>query len=206
MASERQTAAERRIAVLAAAITEFARSGYAGTSTEAIASRAGISQPYLFRLFGTKKDLFIATYDQVGKRIIDDLSNAAAGLDGEEALAAMGAAYVQLLQDPELLQVQMHGFAAATGDADIAAACRKTFQMLWQVVDERTDLPEEVVRQFFSSGMMISVMSAIDLLSVPERWAQSMCPAPEKGPAIAAVAHALRGTRDNPQPKTDVPA
>ena len=121
MASRRQTAAERRAAVLAAAITEFARAGYAGTSTEAIAARAGISQPYLFRLFGTKKDLFIATYDRVGERIVAAMTAAAEGLEGEEAIHAMGEAYVQLLQDPDLLQVQMHGFAAATGDADIAA-------------------------------------------------------------------------------------
>jgi len=70
MVSSRMTAHERRTSVLAAAITEFARSGYAGTSTEAVASRAGISQPYLFRLFGTKKDLFVATYELVSDRII----------------------------------------------------------------------------------------------------------------------------------------
>lgn len=186
MISSRQTAAERRVAVLTAAITEFARSGYSGTSTEAIAARAGISQPYLFRLFGTKKELFIATYGRVAERIIGELRAAGQGLEGEEALSAMGSAYVQLMQDPELLQVQMHGFAAATGDADIAAACRKTFEVLWHLVDERTDLPEEVVRQFFASGMMISVMSAIDLLSVPDRWAQSMCPVPEKAAAMTA--------------------
>ncbi len=178
--------------MLSAAITEFARSGYAGTSTEAIAARAGISQPYLFRLFGTKKGLFIATYDQVGERIIRAFKDAASGLEGEEALAAMGAAYIHLMQDPHLLQVQMHGFAAATGDADIAAACRKTFEVLWHLVDERTNLPAEVIRQFFSSGMMISVMSAIDLLSVPERWAQSMCPESEK---LAAATHARKARR-----------
>ena len=38
----------------------FAIGGYNGTSTEAIAREAGISQPYLFRLFRTKKELFIA--------------------------------------------------------------------------------------------------------------------------------------------------
>ncbi len=54
MVTSRQTADERRTAVLAAAISEFALNGFAGTSTEAIAARAGISQPYLFRLFGTK--------------------------------------------------------------------------------------------------------------------------------------------------------
>src|ERR1700733_13117828 len=134
MVPMRQSAEVRRASILQAAIVEFARSGYAGTSTEAIAARAGISQPYLFRLFGTKKELFIATYDQVGDRIIRELKNAGEGIDGEEALAAMGSAYVQLLQDPELLQVQMHGFAAATADPDIAASCRRTFEVrggLW---------------------------------------------------------------------------
>ena len=58
----RQSADVRRASILRAAIVEFARSGYAGTSTEAIAARAGISQPYLFRLFGTKKDLLLPKY------------------------------------------------------------------------------------------------------------------------------------------------
>ena len=131
MVSSRQTAAERRTTVLAAAVTEFARSGYDGTSTDAIAQRAGISQPYLFRLFGTKKDLFIATYDQVGARIVSELTNAAAGLRGEAAMQAMGDAYIDLLQDPELLQVQMHGFAAATSDEDIAARSRSSARRWW---------------------------------------------------------------------------
>jgi AcrR family transcriptional regulator len=191
MVSTRQTADERRTAVLAAAITEFARSGYAGTSTDAIASRAGISQPYLFRLFGTKKDLFIATYDLVGDRIIRELTKAAEGLDGEDALHAMGEAYLELMQDPDLLQVQMHGFAAACGDADIARSCRRTFEVLWHLIDEQLGLDEEAVRQFFSAGMMINVMTAIDLLSIPDHWAQSFCPPSEKSEALAAASRAL---------------
>jgi len=182
--------------VLAAAICEFARSGYAGTSTEAIAARAGISQPYLFRLFGTKKDLFIATYDLVGDRIIRELTAAGEGLHGDEALHAMGEAYLELMQDPDLLQVQMHGFAAATGDADIARSCRRTFEVLWHMVDERLDLDEEVVRQFFATGMMISVMSAIDLLSIPDHWAQSFCPQP-KLEGVAAAGRALEERRNS---------
>ena len=82
MVSTRQSADERRTAVLAAAITEFAHSGYAGTSTEAIARRAGISQPYLFRLFRTKKELFMATYDLVGTRIERAFASASDGLSG----------------------------------------------------------------------------------------------------------------------------
>src|ERR1022692_38643 len=137
MVPSRQTADERRTAVLAAAISEFARSGYAGTPTEAIARRAGISQPYLFRLFGTKKDLFVATYDLVGDRIVRELTSVSEGLEGEEALEAMGAAYLELMQDPERHHVQLHGFAAAPGDPDIARSCRRTFEVLQEMVVER---------------------------------------------------------------------
>ena len=195
MVSSRMTASERRTAVLAAAITEFARSGYAGTSTDAIANRAGISQPYLFRLFGTKKDLFIATYELVSDRIIAAMTRAGTGLEGEEAMSAMGEAYTELLQDPEVLQVELHGFAAAPGDADIAAACRQTFEVLWYLVHERTHLPDEEILRFFSMGMMMNVMSAIDLLSVHEHWAQSFCPMPDKIAAIRAASQAIRDQR-----------
>lgn len=207
MVSSRMSASERRTAVLAAAITEFARSGYAGTSTEAIATRAGISQPYLFRLFGTKKDLFVATYELVADRIIAAMTRAGLGLEGEEALSAMGEAYVELLQDPELLQVELHGFAAAPGDPEIAASCRRTFEVLWHLVYERTHLPDEELRRFFSMGMMLNVMSAIDLLSVPEHWAQSFCPTPEKITAIQAASQAIKEQRSAELAKsTEVPA
>jgi AcrR family transcriptional regulator len=192
MVSTRQTAAERRVAVLSAAVTEFAKSGYAGTSTDAIAARAGISQPYLFRLFGTKKDLFVATYELVGSRIVSELSRVIEGLDREEALHAMGTAYLQLMQDPEMLQVQMHGYAAATSDPDIAAACRKTFEVLWHLVKDKLELDPEMIQDFFANGMLISVMSAIDLLSVKEQWAQSICPGMEKFEAMNALSEARR--------------
>src|ERR1700683_4018599 len=142
----RQSADARRASILQAAIVEFARSGYAGTSTEAIASRAGISQPYIFRLFGTKKDLFIATYATVSAAIEDAFGAAADGLAGEDAMAAMGLAYLELLQDPDLLQVQLHAFAAAAADPDIAQACQDSFRRLWQLVTNYTDVTAEQMR------------------------------------------------------------
>jgi AcrR family transcriptional regulator len=169
----RQSADVRRASILRAAIVEFARSGYAGTSTEAIASRAGISQPYIFRLFGTKKDLFIATYDAVTAAIEDAFVAAADGLTGEDAMGAMGLAYLELLQDPDLLQVQLHGFAAAAADPDIARACQETFRRLWRLVRETTQVEGAELRDFFAQGMLCSVIAAIDLRSVAEPWAES---------------------------------
>jgi AcrR family transcriptional regulator len=163
----------RRSSILRAAIVEFGRSGYAGTSTEAIAKRAGISQPYIFRLFGTKKELFVATYDVVTARIEQAFEVAREGLEGEEAMTAMAMAYLELLEDPDLLQVQLHGFAAAAADEDIARACQETFRRLWRLVNESVDVTPERLREFFAQGMLCSVIAAIDLRSVDEGWAQS---------------------------------
>ncbi len=120
-----------------------------------------------------------------------ELTTASAGLHGEEALQAIGAAYVELMQDPELLQVQLHGFAAAPGDPDIARSCRRIFEVLAQVVTEQTDLSDDELREFFAMGMLINVMAAIDLLSLPDSWAQKLCPEPEKAQPIKRAAQAL---------------
>lgn len=76
------SAEDRRESAVRAAVTEFARSGYNGTSTEAIARRVGVSQPYLFRLFPNKQELFLAA----SERCLDDTRamflRAAEGLEG----------------------------------------------------------------------------------------------------------------------------
>jgi AcrR family transcriptional regulator len=97
----RQTADERREAVLSAATQEFAERGFHGASTEAIARAAGISQPYLFRLFGTKKSLYLATARTGMRVVIERMAAAAEGATGPAALHAMGEAYEELIRsDP----------------------------------------------------------------------------------------------------------
>jgi hypothetical protein len=90
-----------------------------------------------------------------------------------------------------MLQVQLHGFAAAPADPDIARSCRRTFEVLQDVFYERTHMTDDELREFFAMGMLINVMSAIDLLSVPEPWAQNLCQMPEKVQAIKAATQAL---------------
>src|ERR1700751_533696 len=95
----RLSAAERKDDVLDAALVEFAERGFEGTSTEDIARRAGISQPYLFRLFGTKKELFIATVGGCFRETLELFQRAAEGKRGDEALDAIGHAYREQRED-----------------------------------------------------------------------------------------------------------
>src|SRR4051794_27256149 len=97
--AERSTAAERRDEILDAALIEFAERGLHGTSTERIAKRAGISQPYIFRLFGTKKDLFIATVERCMEQMLAMFRTAAGGKVGGDALDAIADAYRDVLEN-----------------------------------------------------------------------------------------------------------
>ena len=67
----RMTADERREQIVAAARAEFAAHGYQAATTDAIARRAGVSQPYVVRLFGTKQALFLAVADSCFQQVHD---------------------------------------------------------------------------------------------------------------------------------------
>ncbi len=93
--TERRRDEERREQILEAAQADFAARGLVGGSTEASAKAVGISQPYVFRLFGTKKELFMATVERCMHGTLEMFRTASAGLKGEEALRAIGEAYVE---------------------------------------------------------------------------------------------------------------
>ena len=143
-------------------------------STEAIARDAGISQPYLFRLFGTKKDLFIAaTRDCMGQTLAA-FTAAAEGLSGPAALAAIGHRYTQLLGDRQMLKMQMQTYAAACNDADIQRAAREGYGALFEYVERVSGAGPDVVTSFFAQGMLINVITALELQSSGDPWATRM--------------------------------
>lgn len=171
---QRMPAAERRELVLDAAVAEFAMHGLEGTSTEDVARAAGISQPYLFRLFPTKKALFLELVERCFRRIEDTFTAAAGDRTGQEALMAMADSYERLLDDRTLLLLQMQIYAACA-DPEIRAAARGGFKRLWELTERLTGLPFQTVVDFFAVGMLINVAAAMDLPAVDERWT-SWCP------------------------------
>ena len=117
--SERKSKEERREEILDAALEVFADQGLHGASTEEIARRAGISQPYVFRLFGTKKELYVAGVARCFRQTLELMQKAAEGKRGQEALAAIGLAYGELLaSDRTYLRAQMQAYAASRGSRD----------------------------------------------------------------------------------------
>ena len=169
----RLSAAERREQIVAAAQEEFARLGLHGTSTEDIARRAGISQPYLFRLFGTKKELFLAAVAQCLRDTYDTFAAAVAGTQGEDALRAIGAAYNDMLADRTRLLGQMQAYAACD-DPEVCAEVRRGYGELVQLVERVSGASPEVVSTFFAKGMLLNVIAAMSLVDAEEPWARRL--------------------------------
>lgn len=174
-AGHRLSADERRAEVIEAAVRAFASGGLHGTSTEDIARLAGVSQPYLFRLFGTKKELFIAAVDRSFERIAAMFEDAAAHPlpnlpnDYNPVLGAIGHRYGSLLADQSLLRMQLHAFAASD-DPEIRDFVRQRFSGLISLVSDRSGVPPTNLRDFFAAGMLMNVAAAMQLDDSELAW------------------------------------
>ena len=163
----RSSSDERREQLVAAAVTEFAANGFHATSTTTIAKRAGISQPYVYALFPSKRDLFLAANAEVKDRIRGAFAEAARGLESpEERLDAMGMAYTELLENREEIMFQ-HQANAAAGDPELREPIRREFMTLFDDVGRLSGASDEEVWDFMATGMLLNVIAALDL---PEKY------------------------------------
>ena len=152
------TAKERREQILKAALIVFADGGYAGTTTDQVAREAGVSQPYVVRLFGGKQQLFSELYSRASRRVIAAL---AAVVPGPDAKAEMADAYIGLLADRNLLLLLMHGFAAGS-EPEIGRLARWTLSEVFRLYLERTGEGPDEARVFVAHGMLINVLLAVN--------------------------------------------
>jgi len=173
---QRLTAPERREQIVDVAVGHFAVKGLHGTSTEDIAQDAGLSQPYLFRLFRTKRDLFLACAQACTARILRAFREAAAAAPEGEKLSAMGSAYSDLLQDERWLRMQLQMYAAC-GDDVIRVRARELYRELVDTVRDLSGAEEEELWRFFATGMLINVVSSIGLREIADadEWAARWC-------------------------------
>jgi AcrR family transcriptional regulator len=169
----RKTADERREEILAVALEEFGEHGLDGTSTDTIARKAGISQPYLFRLFGTKKELYLETVRRCLGETLELFQEAADGLHGEDALHAIGQAYRGLLADRVRLRGQLQAYSDCDDD-DVREVVREGFGRLVEYVERVSGAEPERIRDFFAFGMLLNVFASMDLLEHPAPWAKDI--------------------------------
>lgn len=149
---------ERREQILAAATKAFAEHGFAGTTTDQVAQAAGVSQPYVVRLFGTKRSLFQAVLERTCGGIVAAFEQVPPGPDARHEL---GERYVELVHDRDVLRVLMHGFMAGS-DPELGALARHTLVRTFELYQELTGEGADEARNFVAVGMLINVMLATE--------------------------------------------
>jgi AcrR family transcriptional regulator len=174
VATRRKSKEVRHEEIIEAALQEFAERGLHGASTEEIARRAGISQPYVFRLFGTKKALFTAVVNRCFRETHELFARAAEGKRGGEALDAMGRAYGEMLRgDRTRLLAQMQAYAACD-DPEIREVVRNGYGDLVAYVERVSGQPADAVSAFFAKGMLLNVIASMGLGDSDEPWVQRL--------------------------------
>lgn len=165
----------RRDELVDAAMLAFAERGFYGTPTTDIARAAGISQAYVFRLFGTKTELFVAVVERCFEKTLATFRAAAeaAPVDGQERLRAMGEAYVGLLADRTVLLGQFNAYTASS-DPAVRAAVHAGFAGLFDYVKRQTAASDADVKSFFAHGMLLNVLAAMHAEESDSAWAHAL--------------------------------
>ena len=167
----RQTAEARRDALVAAAVKHFARTGLHGTAVSAITDEVGITQPYAFSLFGTKKGLFLAAVEHGFDHLEATFRAAVAAAPAGEEQEAMGHAYKELLQDRDWLLLQQQAYATCSDD-EVRETVRRRYAQLYELAQGLSGADAVQMLQFFATGMLMNVAAAMDLpeLVDNEEW------------------------------------
>lgn len=162
--SRRLSSDERREQILLAAIAVFGARGYVGATTDEVARAAGVSQPYVVRLFGTKENLFLGAMEDALARMMTSFRAALAEDAGEQpAKKRIGKAYIELLSIRGLHQTLAHSYLLGSHPV-IGPAARAGFTMVWSFFREEAGLDAETARSFLAEGMLLSTMIGLRLV------------------------------------------
>lgn len=178
----RVPAAERRDALIEAAIHHFAHGGLQGTKVSAIAAEVGVAQPYVFSLFPTKRDLFLAAVGRCFEKVAALFEAAAAEFDKrgpqepeEDKLQAIGHAYMNAIADnPDQLLLQLQSYAACGDDPGIQVAVRRDYAHLVDLCRRLSGADDERLDGFFQMGMWCNVAAALGIedFSTESGWVE----------------------------------
>jgi len=161
-AATRMRSGDRRELILEAATAVFGERGYFGTTTDAVARAAGVSQPYVVRMFGTKETLFLEVLHRALDKLLTNFRRAlaegiAAGESGQDVAHRIGLTYADLLTDRGLLLSLMHAFILGS-DPVIGQAAREGFLEVYKFLRFEAGFSPAEADVFLAHGMMMNTM------------------------------------------------
>lgn len=150
--------------MLDAASQVFGEYGYSGATTDMIASRAGISQAYVVRMFGSKESLFAEAAERALDRVIDTFAAAAArSPHGTQTMQErLGHAYVELVSDRGVLLTVMHLFTLGSHPR-FGPIARSGMLRIYVMLRDEAGLEAHAVEAFLARGMLINALLGVDM-------------------------------------------
>ncbi len=125
-AQPRLPAAERRRAIVEAALGVFSSTSYAGATTAEIARQAGVSEPIIYRHFASKRDLWLACLDEAWVQFRRATEAKFAELGEKNGMLAVAQAGVRPRRERVLMpNLWIQGVTEAAEDAEIQKAVRR---------------------------------------------------------------------------------
>ena len=94
---------------------------------------------------------------------------AARGKSGEEALRAMGEAYMEFAQVADRLMLMLKTWSS--DDPDVRRVSRTGWRNIVDLAEQASKEPPAVVSRFFANGMLITILMSMGLVEEPEPWA-----------------------------------
>jgi TetR/AcrR family transcriptional regulator len=191
----RMRAHDRRELVLTAATAVFGERGYVGTTTDAVARAANVSQPYVVRMFGTKEALFLAVLDRALERLLATFRAAIAEdphSSPEDTHQRIGASYGELLTDRGLLLSLMHAFVLGS-DPEIGRAARRGFLEVYRLLRHEARFTAQEAQTFLASGMLLNTLIGLrmaDDFDDPDVRELIECAAPTKAEVLVRMSRA----------------
>ena len=174
--SIRSTAEAQRVRITDSAVHVFAQKGYHATPVAEVATAAGVSPAYVFRLFDGKLGLFVAavadTYTRVERALV--AAGDASPADGPTGrLDAMTLAYVELIADRDLIMLQSHA-QSASSVPEIGAAVRDGLADVVRSVSKVSGAEPAAVQRFIAYGQLCHLIVQTDLDTVDAAWARAI--------------------------------
>lgn len=153
--------------MLDAASIVFGERGYTGTTTDAVAAAAAVSQAYIVRTFGSKEALFAETAGRALSRIEAVFREAAVSDSaiGDTVQERLGRAYVNLVADRGILLTVMHLFTHGHHDK-FGPLARDGFLSVYRVLRDEVGLTPQETETFLAKGMLINTMLGLRLPDV----------------------------------------
>jgi AcrR family transcriptional regulator len=168
------TADARRPVVVESALATFAQGGYHGTTIAEVGRAAGISPAYVFKLFPSKEQLFIAALEECFRQCLETFTAAADRVrdrSPEGILGEMGAAYADLIIDRSLIMIQVHAQSVAD-IVEIGTSYRAGMAAITRLVQSLSGADDAAVQRMIAYGQLCHLIVVAGLIDRHEDWAE----------------------------------